>query len=304
MARRPLAEPVRLALAALLLVLAATPAAAQRAPDAPVILVFHAWPDALAGEPGADPFSSPDATPLPGLDAARLPATRADGVLDADPAPEGSPESAVAHVRELQRLLALRDATPPGATLEVDGAQRPGMLRVNVTATAREALGRVEARVVLVEDEAPYDGRAHRLVARLVAAPENGTLAPGESLRFARDLPIPANVDASRVGVAVSLRALDAAGLREAGEVVQAAWWAPRQEGPTRQEAKAVLVEHVTATWCEPCAASDSAIDLLASRDADASSATAYARAPTPWAAAGLAGGVALAAVAWRRLRA
>lgn len=284
------------------LLLVAAPVFAQAPREAPTLVVYHPWPDPEAGRPDADPFSAANVTPLPGLDPARLPATRADGVLDADPAPEGNPDSAVAHVRELQRLLNLRLATGAPASLVIDGALRPGVLALNVTARAHEALGEVEARIVLVEDGATYDGRSHRFVARAVAPLERANLSAAEaSLAFAREIPIPPGVDASRVGVAVSLRVLQADARREAGEVVQSASWSPRQEGPTIQDEKAPLVEHVSATWCEPCAASDAALDLLAAQQASTTGSGAYLRAPSPWAWSGALAGVVVGVIALRR---
>jgi len=290
MTRAPVARFVRRAWIVPVLLLVAAPAFAQAPRDAPTLVVH------LSDVAGV--------APLPGLDASRLPGTRADGVLDADPAPEGNPDSAVAHVRELQRLLNLRLATGAPASLVVDGALRPAVLALNVTARAHEALGEVEARVVLVEDGATFAGRSYRFVARADAPPERANLsAPDAAFSFAREIPIPPGVDASRVGVAVSLRLLQASGAHEAGEVVQSASWSPRQDGPTVQDEKAVLVEHVSATWCEPCAASDAAIDLLAAQQGETTSGGAYLRAPSAWAAGGALVGLLAAIVATRRLR-
>lgn len=292
---------LRVALLAVLAALAVAPAAAQQPANAPVFVVYHASPDPEAGRPDADPFSTPAALPLPGLPPDRLPATRADGVLAADPAPGGNPDSSVAQVQELQRIVALREAAGAGATLDVDGALQPGLLRVDVNVTAAAALGAVEARVVLVEDGVPHDAGAGvqqlRDVARLVAPPEAGNLtAAGATMGFSRDLALPAGVDPARVGVVVSLQRLDT------GESVQAASWTPRQAGPTHQAEKAVLVEHLTATWCEPCSPSDQAIDLLAARTAPAPEAGArYLQAPDVWALAGLAAGLAAFALLVRR---
>jgi len=300
---------LRVALVAGLILLALAPASAQQPSGAPVLVVYHAWPDPEAGRPDADPFSSPDALPLPGLPAERLPATRADGVLDADPAPEGNPDSAVTQVRELQRLVDLRAATGSPATLDVDGALQPGALAVDVNVTAQEPLGLVEARVVLVEDGIPFDAgggtQMLRHVARASAPAERANLsAVGASFGLHREIALPNGTDPARVGVVVALRVVDPSDpAREPGEVVQAASWTARQAGPTHQAEKAVLVERLTATWCEPCSPGDAAVSLLAARDAPAaqSAGARYLQPVGPWAAAGLAAGLGAFALLLRR---
>ncbi|MEA3199295.1 MAG: hypothetical protein QOE90_723 [Thermoplasmata archaeon] len=253
------------------------------AAQTPVIVNYHVWPDPEAGKPDADPFSAPGVAPLPGLPGDRMPATRADAVEDADPAPGGNPDSSVAHLQEFQRLLALRGATGAGATIDVEGAAQPGALLVRVNVTATEALGATETRVVLVEDDA-----GHRFAARNASAPLAANLSAGQSASFDVTLPLGA-ADAQKVGVVVTVRALDAVGPRQAGEVVNAASWSVRQGAPTRQVEKAVLLEHVTATWCEPCGPSDQALALLAARTAPQESGARYLQPPTPWTVAGLA---------------
>src|SRR5581483_730671 len=217
----------RAALLALLLVGLAPLAAPQAPANGPVIVNYHVWPDPEAGKPDADPFSVAAAQPIPGLRADRMPATRADATLDADPAPEGNPDSSVAHLQEMQRLLDLRGATAAGAILDVDGALQPGALLVRVNVTATEALGATEVRVILVEDGAAWaGGEPLRFVARNASAPVVATLAAGQSTAFEVALPL-GDADARKVGAAVVARVVDAEGTRAAGEVVNAAWWAP-----------------------------------------------------------------------------
>lgn len=288
-----------LLLAALLL---ASPALAQSTrPAEAVLLAYHLHPDPRAGEAEADPFSSPRA-PLPaglGEDqgALRLPATRLDGVLSVSAAPEGDPGSALARFRETQRLLLLRQRTGAPITLEVSGrAEAASTLRLDVGVEPAAPLeGAFELRLVVFEDGVPdpLGPRLHRHVVRLVMEPEPVHLS--STSRVTRSVPLDAAWDPARVGVAVSVAHVGNASRYEPGEILQAAAWRAGQEGPTRQVAKAVLVEQATATWCEPCRPADESLSLVASQfgaDAgDAAGPRAYAFAPTPLALAGLAAG-------------
>jgi hypothetical protein len=183
------------------------------------------------------------------------------------------------------------------------GTATPGALHVEVTATEQGLAGAAEVRLVIVEDQVPLDeGGASRLlryVVRADASAERVDLASPAS--FARDMPLPADVDATRVLVVAYVRVLEGAGTYEPGEVVQSATWSPRQSEPTHQVSKRVLVEHATATWCEPCHPSDDAIDLLAARSSQAVGSESYLHVPSPAGLAGLAMGAGAAVFLWRR---
>lgn len=265
----------------LLLLLAAPLAVAQDAPRAASFLVYHPWPDPHAGAADADALGGPAAPPPAGL--ARLPATRFDGVVLAAPAPEGTPESALAHFREFQRLLQQRERTVAGVPLTLAVEELPGALRVRVA-------GAGEARVVVFEHAVPAGGRPQPYVARSAA-----TLGPLDG-STEREVGLDASWERSRLGVVAILE--------RDGEVVQSATWLAGQDGPIVQTRKAVLVEHASATWCEPCAPADEALRLLASQYGAAGEANAergYLRPPTALAWLGLALGAAASVVLWRR---
>lgn len=285
--REPLSRPgglgrtVRLLLGLALLVLLAAPAWAATTSAGTVTVVQY----------DADSVAAPPPAELQGL-----PATVVDGVLVADNAPQGNPASAFAHFQEIQGLVDQRAATGAPVTIELDGRVEGGNLTFDVNATTTEALPSVRLGLVVVQDDP--DGR--RFVA--VAAPPGaeGALAPDQPLALARTLPVNASWDPARLGVVAWVKLLGASGTFAGGEVVQSATWTAAQAAPTRQAAKAPLVEHATATWCEPCQPSDQAIALLAGA-AGAQGGKRYALPPTPLAILGLAGGAVVGLVLVRR---
>lgn len=281
---------MRYALPALLLLLVAPAIGAQQAPATPAsFLVYRPWPDPLHDELAS-------ALAPPPFDAPRLPATRIDRALVASPAPENAPESAPAHYREMVRVVQQAEAegTRVGAVLV--GAVEPGALamRLELRALSPGAPSRVEAAFVVFEHGVDVAGRAEPYVARFAAASTNATVPGNLSMEIRVD---PAwSVD--RLGVVAVLRAEE--------RVVQSATWLPRQDAPTQQLSKAPLVEHVTASWCEPCRPSDEAFLLLATQRGAAGPLEAggaragYLRAPDGWLWMGLGLG-ALGAVALAR---
>lgn len=255
-------------------------ALAQETPASPAsFLAYRPWPDAR------DELGT--ALAPPPFDASRLPVTRVDRVATASPAPENRPESAPAHYREMLRLVQAAEAAGAPVTLEVSGGVAPGTMEVRVVATpTRTVLGEVELALVVFEHGVEVAGRAHPYVARFALEPAPLSL-PGNATFDVR-LDRAWNLD--RLGVVVLVR--------NASGVLQSATWMPRQaDAVTHQVAKAPLVEHVTASWCAPCAPADEAFLLLATQRGAAgplagSAEASYLRAPTGWLWAGLAAGL------------
>lgn len=279
--------PLLLALAALLLL----PSVHGQAEPvrAASFLVYHPWPDPRAGEPEADPYATRSAPPPPGLvpdGSLRLPATLLDRVERANPAPEGQPESALAHFREMQRLLAARERTGSPLALTLGGALERDALRVE--AQAPYAPEGANVGFVVFEHQPPEGAYA----ARLVAAP-----AP---LPAQASLPLDPLWDQQRLGVVAIVQDARGAALQSATWLVGAP--------TTTQRTKAVLVEHATATWCEPCGASDDAFALLSSQygalGAPQGGEGSHLRAPDGYLYGGLALGALVAFLALRRYRA
>lgn len=259
----------------LLAFLALAPLApAQPGPQAEaVVLSYHVHPDPRAGRDDADPFSSARAPAPPGLVEAsgglRLPATRLDGVARVSDAPEGDPASALAHFRESQRLLLLRQRTGAPVAIEVAGERMGDALAIEASFAPAAPLenASLEARAVVFEDGVPdpIAPRLHRFVVRHVEAP--GPLDLARPARLAWSVPLDPSWDPDRVGVAVIVAHAGPSGGRYAeGEVLQAASWRAGQAGPTVQVGKAVLVEAATATWCDACRPAEESLALLASQ--------------------------------------
>lgn len=261
-----------------LLALLAPAVVAQEVPDAPVsFLVFHAQ-----GGRDADPLAGAQAPPPAA--AQRLPATFVDGAR-ADQAPENAPERALAHFRELQRLVSRAEATPAGAELTLSATARDGILSIALDSDRTAGLS-----VVVFEHGVPLDGQPQPYVARYASTTTN---ASELDLGVALD----PTWDVGRLGVVAIAR--------EGDTVLQSATWTASQGAPTVQRARSVLVEHVTASWCDPCAPADEAVALLATQRGAAGPLEAgdvrYLRAPSWTLYAGLLLGAAAAILVLRR---
>lgn len=269
--------------AVLLAVLLLPPALAQVSGEPVSFLVYRPWPDPRAGSADADPMASALAPPPREVD--RLPYTLVDREARADTAPENQPESALAHYRELSRLVQSREAGGAPLTLTLSGALLPGAMEARVSPDA-------DANVTLVLFEHKTSPYAARFVLAPVFVAANATST--QTLRLD-----PA-WQPDRLGI-VAIAERD-------GQVQTATWWA-RSDAPVVQRGKSVLVEHVTASWCDPCAPMDEALALLATQRGvagplDAVEPPSYLRAPDASLYAGLALGGALAVALLRGRRA
>lgn len=283
------------ALAILLVAVHLPFADAQGTPRAVHVVVYHAYPDFRDGAPDADPMSTPLAA---GPSASRLPLTLFDRTLQGEPAPEGDPESIPAHFRDMQRLVLARERSGAPFALEVSGRAEADAWVVEaraLDAVDDGANGSLTLSAVVVEDGVVHEGasgvRVHRFVARL-------SLESVEGANASWRVPMDAAWDAQNLAVVAFASA-------PSGEVLQSARWDVATGETSVQRAKAVLVEHVTASWCVPCGPSDEALALIAAQfggDAlDASGGLAYARAPGAWTLVGGAAGLAAAALILRR---
>lgn len=182
------------------------------------------------GEPGA-------AAPF---EVDRLPLVFVDRAVVASRAPENAPASAAAHYREIARIVQAREAEGAPLALTLGGALAPGALELRVTPSAA-------SEVTLVVFEGAY-------VARLVLAPL--ALAADETAR--PRVALDPAWDAPRLGVVALARLEDGR--------TQSATWLVRDDVPTVQARRAVLVESVLAPGCAPCAPVDDALALLAAQ--------------------------------------
>lgn len=270
---------------ALLLANAIPVAVAQVAASDIVLVDYHVSPDPRAGSADADPFSSttrPDA-PFP---TGALPATRVDGVLLAAAAPEGDPSNPAAHTRELQNLLKERAAT--GAPVRLDITGTTTSVEAVVTPTAN--VSRVVVHAAVVKDGAFAKSRVERDLAVATLPSRSVDLATGSPRSIAWER----NASDGGTGVAVWVELVDDAGTHRAGEVVQAALWTG---APVHRITKGILIEHLTATWCEPCGPSDAAVALVVGAPPSVAFTASYLVAPSAWTFAGA--GIGIAAAVW-----
>lgn len=212
----------------------------------------------------------------------RLPFTIVDGVEAASAAPEGRPESALAHFRELQRLAGLRRAVGAPVTLALEATREGEAYDARILAEGDAPAGATLELVVF--------GEGHLALGRAEAV----ALAAGREIRAT----LPADERAR--GVVAIARGAD-------GEALQSATWV---EGgtPTRSVSKRVLVEHVSAKGCAPCVPATEAFQLFAAQsgalDATGGSEASLLRAPSSHLVAGALGGALAGLVVLRRLRA
>ena len=268
--------------AALLLALLLAPHALAQVGSEPVtFLVYRPWPDPRAGSAEADPLASPLAPPP--RDVERLPFTLADRAQTAQRAPENAPESALAHYRELSRLVQAREAQGAPLSLTLTGTLATGILEIAASPSEAASV----QLVVFEHARAPY-------AARFVLAPV--ALAANETTR--QSVRLDPAWDAARLGVVA---------IAERQGETQSATWLVGSTSATVQTRKSVLLEHVTASWCDPCRPVDEALALLAAQRGVAGAlvtdeAPSYLRAPSWTLYAGLIlGGAAAVALLRRR---
>lgn len=236
------------------------PAQAQVSNTPVTILIYHA-----PGGPEPDPLATPLAPPP--ASALRLPATTFDRVERASNNPESAPARSEAHMREFQRILGIRETVPAPVELRVGGALAPGALEIEASLLGEPRAVRLEL-VVFEHDEAPY-------AARFALSPLELTVPANLTERVRLD----PSWTPDKLGVVAIV-------IDEKGEALQSATWLVRDDASSVQTTRAVLVEHVTASWCEPCRPVDAAVALLGEQRGAAggvgrSGEIAYLRPPT-----------------------
>ncbi len=297
--------PIGLLLATLALVAAVPPVAPQQAGLNEVALsaiAYHPHPD-----PEGDPFGfasafTPNATRdwmAAYYDGYWFPTVAFDGIDIAANLPDGTDTGFLDAYRE-RLVKRLREDAP--ATISIMGRANAsgGFLQVHVDPQATIDGGRILLRTVLFEDDIEFTGKngveTHRFTARHQFPEREITLRAGEGIGPVNlTFEIPQTASGAPVWAPGRLGAVaylqtdvppDAGGIR-AREVLQSATYSFRQDGPTIQTSKAVLLEMYTATWCEACVFGDGALDLLASEYGIASSLApkggfAYLQMPSP----------------------
>lgn len=266
--------------AALAAVLAGPPALATHQGPADVnahdlnVLVYHPMPDEQ-GDPWGIAAANVEGRNVDWMagyyGAYFFPTAVFDGVekLESTPLVEGEGafrETYNGYRAALERRL--RSDAP--VSIRVEAVLAQSVLRTDVEVRALGILDEpgLVLRVVLFEDEVVYSGGNgivnHRFVVRSIAPATRLDLADG-SQSVVHEVGVPSFVDAERLGlVAFVQNTNEASALFKPKEVVQSATWTTRQEGPTVQVARGVLLELYSATWCAACVYGDTAADTLA----------------------------------------
>jgi hypothetical protein len=142
-------------------------------------------------------------------------------------------------------------------------------ITINVRAKTTLESSRLVLHAVLIEDDVAFKGGNgvdnHRFVARVHATPMTLALDAQGNQTTLVTFPLQPAWGTDRLGV-VAWVVNDDAGSRafKEREVLQAATYLVRQQGPTIQASKGVLIQFYTATWCPTCVYGDAAIDELA----------------------------------------
>lgn len=258
------------------------------------VLAYHPFPDARDswGFPGLELNRSD----VGYMEAAYGAYWYPTGVLDGERVLEGATEFRTTYVG-LEEALARRAEIDAPVRLAMMGSLRGDNATLDVAVRAKQELPIQDAtlRIVLYEDEIRFKGdngvQDHRFTVRAVQT-FRVPLRSDADYRVSVDFAVNASWDRSHLGVVASVHntALAALGLRP-GEVLQATTYEFSQDGPTIQHSRGVLLEVLTATWCDACIYGDAAVDELANTYGIASSRAlsqshVYARAFPPFAVA------------------
>jgi hypothetical protein len=180
----------------------------------------------------------------------------------------GAGEYQVTH-ETYRRVIEERIARDAPATLRIDGSLGQDVLSATVEVVPDAPIqgSGLTLRVLLVEDDVAYDGGNgvlnHRFTVRSSKTESNLSLAA--ALERNVTFLVPQSSDATRLGVVAILQNFDpASSVFKEKEVLQSATWMLRQTGPTIQNARGVLLELYSATWCTACIVGDAVTDDLA----------------------------------------
>ncbi|HLF17038.1 MAG TPA: hypothetical protein VI796_06385 [Candidatus Thermoplasmatota archaeon] len=282
------------AAAALAILVAATatsvalPAAAEptaaTGPDL-TVLIYHPYPDDADplgfGFPAGgqrDAFWARYGSQAPGT-AFPYPYTVVDGLHAVAGIPdqrqpfESTREAYAASVRD-------RLAAEPPATLVVNGSLDGNLLRVEVEVDPNGPLDRADLRlwVAVTEDHVAYKPPPrlsngvfdHRFTVRAMEDAGQVDLAAGNTVHRTAGFTLDPDWSRGQLSVAAWLEenpeeaTFHPDRLFAPHEVVQSALHRVDSPAATRQEGKAVLLEMLSATWCDPCLYGDTAADDLA----------------------------------------
>ncbi|MGB0653475.1 MAG: hypothetical protein ACPGQL_09775, partial [Thermoplasmatota archaeon] len=295
------------ALLVLLALLVAVPAAVAAPGPALSVLVHHPFPDPAdplgapfplaAGDAGFDAFVTRYAAYDVDGDGFAYPSVVVDGVVPIEGLPDGDRPfastqaaytAAVDQQEEVEAAVTLAVATEPvGDQLGVE---------IRVAPLAALPDERLRLWVALAEDHVHYEPPPalsngvtdHRFTVRAVIDLGRLDLAAGGAVERNTTFAMDEAWDRDQLFVTAWVQQEPSHGLRfQAREVVQATTHPALQVEPTVQETKGVLLELLSAAWCDPCLFGDRVVDELAEERGHAAfeptaagPATTYWRAP------------------------
>jgi hypothetical protein len=238
----------------------------------------------------------------------------ADGVLPVPSLPDPD-EPYASTLSAYANATAARLARDPPAALRLEAREEGSEAAVDATALPRGPVAdpggaqRIHLWVALAEDAIHYEPPApvsngvtdHRFTVRAIRDLGPVDLSAGEPASASARFPLAPSWDRSRLFAAAWLQADAAPGRFEAHEVLQAASL-PLGAPAATQQARAVLVEVYSATWCGPCLYGDLAAERLAVLHGAATELEPRRQSHFPgvgWLPAALAAAAGLTAAAW-----
>ncbi len=303
----------------------ATPGAGQVDPEVRegtdlVVLIHHPYPDAAdpmgfpytgAGFNGTGYYQQKYAAFDPEQDGFAYPHLTVDGILPV----EGLPDPKIpyqATYDSYQAALSRRLTEQPAAILEIrtQTAADQVLVAAQVLPAGPMPGEHLEAWMALVEDNVHYVAPPavsngvmnHRFTVRSITNLGALDLGQGSAAQLTASFRLEPEWQRDQLQVAFWVQQGASYGTRfDANEVVQATVHPANVDVVTRQTIKAVLMEGLSATWCQTCLYGDKVLEDLAQQHGYAAPAkpqsTTYWRPPTNWgwAVASLAGAAALA---------
>lgn len=313
------------------LLVMAGPAVAQAEPQVRegsdlVVLIHHPYPDAAdpmgfpytgAGFNGSGYYQQKYAAFDPENDGFSYPHLTVDGILPV----EGLPDPKVpyqATYDAYQAALSQRLAEDPAATLEIRTKTSGDQVLVaaQVLPSGPMPGEHLEAWLALAEDNVHYMAPPavsngvtnHRFTVRSMVNLGALDFSQGNAAQLTAAFRLEPDWQREQLQVAFWIQQGASYGTRfDANEVAQATMHPVKDDVVTRQTTKAVLMEGLSATWCQTCLYGDKVLEDLAQQHGYAAPATiqstSYWRPPTHWgvAVAALVGAVALGLPGFRR---
>lgn len=293
-----------------------------------VILINHPYPDPVDplgfpftgfGSNGTGYYQQRYASFDRENDGFSYPHLTVDGTFPIEGVPDaGRPYQSTLEAYQAAVAKRLREAPAATITVRTQAVDGRVLVAAEVTPAGPMPGESLEAWMALVEDNVQYRAppavsngvNNHRFTVRSIQGQGRLDFDQGMTAELSASFTTQPEWRAEQLHVAIWIQQGAAYGTRfDANEVAQATLHPVAGDVVTRQTGKAVLLEALSATWCQSCVYGDRALETMAEENgyaaAVSSAGKGYWEPPTSWgvAAAALAGAVALAAPNLRRRR-